>query len=42
MDAIDRIMPPYALDATAIVSAIVAGWFALTFYVVVGGLFVGA
>ena len=42
MDAVDRILPPYALGATAIVSATVAGWLALTFLFTVAGAVLGA
>jgi hypothetical protein len=41
MNPVDRILPPYALGATAVVSTAVAGWLALTFIFTVAGAVLG-
>jgi hypothetical protein len=38
MNALDRIIAPHALGVGSVVTALVAGWFALTFALAVGGV----
>ncbi|HEX4944802.1 MAG TPA: hypothetical protein VFV55_10640 [Usitatibacteraceae bacterium] len=42
MKLIERIISSHALGVSTAITAIVAGWFALTFAITVGGLVVGA
>jgi hypothetical protein len=42
MANIDRVIPPYVFGVSTVVTAIIAGWFALTFAFTVGGLALGA
>lgn len=42
MSTIDRVIPPYAFGVSSAITAIIAGWFALTFAVTVGGVIAGA
>lgn len=41
MSTIDRVIPPYAFGVSSVITAIIAGWFALTFAVTVGGVIAG-
>ena len=42
MESIDRVIPPHVFGVSTAVTAIVAGWFALTFAITLGGLALGA
>lgn len=42
MNAAVRTRDPHALGVSTAVTVIVAGWFALTFAIALGGLFLGA
>ena len=42
MAALDRVIPPLAFRVSTAVTAVTAGWFALTFAITVGAVVVGA
>jgi len=42
MATLDRVVPPGAFRISTAITAVIAGWFALTFAVTVGAMVVGA
>lgn len=42
MSTLDQVIPPKAFRVSTAVTVLIAGWFALTFAVTVGGLLAGA
>jgi hypothetical protein len=42
MATLDRVVPPRAFRVSTMITAVIAGWFALTFAVTVGAMVVGA
>jgi hypothetical protein len=42
MSTLDRVVSPQAFRVSTAVTVVIAGWFALTFAITVGGLLAGA
>ena len=42
MSSIDQVIPPRVFRISSAITGVVAGWFALTFFVTVGGVLLGA
>ena len=42
MSTLDRVVSPQAFRVSTVVTVVIAGWFALTFAITVGGLLAGA
>jgi hypothetical protein len=42
MSTLDRVIPPRVFRVSTAITVVVAGWFALTFALTVGGVILGA
>lgn len=42
MSSLDRVVPPQVFRLSTAITGVIAGWFALTFAVTVGGVLIGA
>jgi len=42
MSSIDQVVPPRVFRISSAITGVIAGWFALTFFVTVGGVILGA
>lgn len=42
MSSLDRVIPPRVFRLSTAITGVIAGWFALTFAVTVGGVLLGA